>query len=327
MTGQSANAPRRGSTGNKTSSTPKSVVLSAEVFGEPIYTVRQAADAMGVSVDTLYDWIKAGDVMALRFGGKEYRITQSALRQYKQDRETEAREAFDARRTERRLEAELAKLRAREPWAHWQLTFCPSCADRQVLTTRQERKAPRFWCEDCTIRLDAVGGYDRRNVAERAVRIQIDEYNAEAGVPESGWPVYLLYRCGVCERPQMVSADQARDPEFYPHCSHSWLDPAERPNDGMDLQGNQRPHPLVVRALAPLELEARAAEWCDAFDEASLDLSPYRLATCPACNRNPVVVSVHAPDGTIVICRVCLAEQRVTRFMETFVAGIRPDEF
>jgi excisionase family DNA binding protein len=315
MTEQSSKAARHRSTGEKKRATVSPVAMSAEVFGEPLYTVQQAAEAMGVSAETLRDWIKAGDVMALRFGGKEFRITQSALRQYKEDREAAARDEHEQRRAERRLDAELNARRQREPWANWGRAFCPGCGEHPMLTTRQDRKEAAFICESCYSRFEAVGGYGQRNVIERSVRIKLDEYNAEVGAA-SRWPAYYLYRCGACERPQMLSAEQVRDLEFYPRCSHTWVDPEDRPDDD---HGSMNGHYdlRVLRALAELEVQARAAEWCDYHDETSLAISPYMIAECPMCERNPIVVSRDAPMHIVVFCRECLRKQKAETAWDT----------
>ncbi len=316
--------------------------VSQEMFGEPLYTVKEVARSLGLTEETVRDWIKAGDLMALRFGRKEYRITQSALRQYKEDREAQAKQEYEARREERRLEAELARLHDREPWAFWQRTACPHCGENKVLTTRRQRKDPRFVCEVCYPRLEAVGGYDDPNAIERAVRIQVDEYNAEAGVRPGALPEYLIYNCGVCERPQMLSAQQVQDLTFYPYCSHSWSPPTDQPNDSNGPYDER-----VLAVLAVLELETVYAgwydfsygqkgpdlpniprrpealrKWLDHQEGPPPDLGPYALKLCPKCERNPVVVNKYAPKHIVVFCRECLRKDQAEAQAEARLAGV-----
>jgi excisionase family DNA binding protein len=320
-------------------STP--VAESQDMFGEPLYTVKEVARALSLTEETVRDWIKVGDLMAIRFGRKEYRITQSALLQYKQDRENLARQEYEARREERRQEADLARLQEREPWAYWERTLCPGCGDTPVLTSRFERKNPRFFCGPCAAFDSEYGRAGERNVVEREVRIQVDEYNAEAGVPSDAAPEFLLYHCGICERPQMLSTQNVQNLEFYPYCSHKWAPALDRPQDSHGPYDER-----VLAVLTILELEVAYALWCDYCGEEPRKLpflprgpealrrwvkdygdmphyaGPYSLKLCPMCERIPVVVNSNDPRHVVVFCRECLRKQKIENDAEESYASL-----
>ena len=54
--------------------------VSADVLGEPYYTIREAAGILGVNAATVWRWISAGRLRAYRVGGRKIRIRVEDLR-------------------------------------------------------------------------------------------------------------------------------------------------------------------------------------------------------------------------------------------------------
>jgi excisionase family DNA binding protein len=61
---------------------------------EPFYTVEEVARLLSVHPETVRNWIKSGQLRALKLGGPAgYRISQSAYEQFLREREEDARRA------------------------------------------------------------------------------------------------------------------------------------------------------------------------------------------------------------------------------------------
>jgi len=59
---------------------------------ERIYTVEEVAAALSVHPETVRNWIKSGQLRAMKLGGAAgYRITQSAFDEFQREREEAAR--------------------------------------------------------------------------------------------------------------------------------------------------------------------------------------------------------------------------------------------
>lgn len=54
--------------------------VSADVLGEPYYTIRETARILGVNAATVWRWISAGRLRAYRVGGRKIRIRVEDLR-------------------------------------------------------------------------------------------------------------------------------------------------------------------------------------------------------------------------------------------------------
>jgi excisionase family DNA binding protein len=62
---------------------------------EELYTPQEVADYLKVDVRTVYRWLREGELNALRFR-REYRITESALKEFLEAHQFRAKEGDDA---------------------------------------------------------------------------------------------------------------------------------------------------------------------------------------------------------------------------------------
>ncbi|MHA1280017.1 MAG: helix-turn-helix domain-containing protein, partial [Candidatus Helarchaeota archaeon] len=52
----------------------------SQFFGEKLYRIGKAAQQLGVSIQTLRNWIYSGKIQTLRTAGGEHRIPESEIR-------------------------------------------------------------------------------------------------------------------------------------------------------------------------------------------------------------------------------------------------------
>jgi excisionase family DNA binding protein len=262
------------------------------VFGERLLTTREVAAQFRTAEKTIRDWIAKGELMAVRYG-KQWYISETALRNSKELKEAEARTEMLARRRRSALAAEFERRRAREPQMHWQLSDCVGCDAVQVLTSRLGRDDGLVLCESCVSNAEKLSP----EAKERRAVLQVEERNRVANkdvVPAEPWFVYHCVRCGF---PRPLSIIQLDDFKFYP-----WCPSCERENtlDGQTLIPNMDPN--VVKALATLQ----AAELNREVD----DPDAWRVCQCVACGDTCAVASREQRSAGTARCRICIAGGR-----------------
>src|SRR5688500_7304035 len=84
-----------------------------KIFGEILLDVKRAAAVLGVKPTTIRKWIQDDDLLAIRLG-KEYRISEQALRDFKDERERQHRRRIEDKRADQERQSELTRRRERD---------------------------------------------------------------------------------------------------------------------------------------------------------------------------------------------------------------------
>jgi excisionase family DNA binding protein len=272
------------------------------VFGERLFTAKEVALLFGIKVTTVREWITRGELLAIRVG-KEYRVSETALRKYKEEKEQQA----EIERAEKLMMAELARRRDRDPAVYWDITNCLNCGYRPKFTTRAERLLGDVFCGICAASVrtrdpDGLLHFLRtRDTWERMIALQTAEYNAIAGVAPGDVPRYWLYHCGICSRPQMLERDNIVDLMYYPNCDHA------PPFIGAEDEVHQRDM-RVVRAMAALEPLIRLQESSigrDGRSDAVDSADAWAMTRCVYCGTDAAVTSRVDRLVGAGTCRAC----------------------
>jgi excisionase family DNA binding protein len=263
------------------------------VFGERLYGVKEVARLFGIKPTTVREWITRGELLAIRVG-KEYRVSQTALRQYRADKEAQAQ-----RERETRLqEVELVRRRTVDPTVHWALTYCVGCGCTATFSTRDERLSGQVFCSEC--RDYPLRSGQSREAYRRRIALRVAEWNAMVDVErgEEDLPTYVTYHCGVCRCPQVLTRWQVKDPAFYPFCDHSEPFP-----DYSEAEAAGQYDRRVVDTLARLEFQVREEEQREGplYSQGG----PWLLEACTRCEVGSTVVQHDDRSKQAHICRTC----------------------
>jgi excisionase family DNA binding protein len=272
----------------------------ASIFGEQLFTVKEVARLFGIKEATAREWINRGELVALRLG-KEYRITTTALREYKKEKEDQARRDHVARRRAQELVRERDRRQAASPAAHWDISECTWCGENQAITSREDRLRGWARCGGCE---NPAWGKTPRvgNVGEREAVIKAAELNAIDGVGEADLPIHVVYYCGFCRKPQVLNRRDVTDPGFYPRCEHQHSVGVDEIEDA-EARGHYDER--VLAALTALELRLRTEEHLHHAGADATGENPWELRTCPRCGNAPVVLARHDQTDLSQSCRYC----------------------
>ncbi len=315
------------------------------VFNERLLTIKRVALIFGVKVTTVREWIARGDLLAIKIG-KEYRISETALREYKQQKEEQQRKELLERRRRQELEAQLAKYQQNDPQLKWAITNCIVCGQEPVLITRHMRLDGSVFCQPCMEVTDYEARVDRwilpKHGWERTVSLRVEELNRltheeldfwgvqgkQQAIDEGRWvKPYFVYRCPLCSKPREITPDEVKDPSFYPQCYHErpfGIDPryhGEVSRDRADyaarfLDGAQPEpglfedlcwHPRVVADFARLESNIRNHE--DGADDDTRQA--WSICLCASCGRRLAVARHQDRIVGDTRCRLCISEERM----------------
>lgn len=290
--------------------------IAKDVFGERLLTPKRVAQLFNVKVETVREWIARGELLGIKVG-KEYRVPESALREYKEEKEQEQRRFAQEKRLERQRQAELTRRRDVDPAARWDLTNCIACGVVPTFSTRPDRKDGDVLCEAC---IDRVGEKGLSKVAwDRKVNVRVEELNQVAEAELNVGDVQMLedliasstyvprqwvtYRCGWCEKPQPLRRRDLYDPRFLPDCDHSPPFGAGGGRPVFESEWDQDFGQLMLIALA--QVEARERNLSDGCDSDPQLGASWLVCDCAICERPHAVATRDRRLIGDVRCRLC----------------------
>jgi excisionase family DNA binding protein len=298
-----------------TDQSPKSTHFDdlKNVLGERLLTVGEVSQVFSVKPTTVREWIKDGELVAIRLG-KEYRVSETAIREYKDEREREQRILSEQRRAERARSQALRHRQEVDPAAEWEIAQCIFCGIEPTFSDRFQRDSGDVICQSCQDKLVEKG--PDKVAWKRKVEVIIRERERQAA-KKLDWEaaeeraqllaagrkppaLWLSYECGWCGKPTPISRREVLDGRTIPNCNH---EPPFGSGQGVALADEIATRQYDTMILAPLaELEA-VERVCMA------DLTPdewWPVCRCAHCGERRAVEEDHKKQliGKTA-CRLC----------------------
>jgi excisionase family DNA binding protein len=189
-------------------------IRAEDVFGDRRLDIRDVAELLGVRISTVRQWIRDGDLRALRLG-RSYQVWASAVREFKELRDQEQRSDQEQRRRAKQLRVRLQYLQEREPEQQWMLVDCIACGSEGVLSTVYHRTDGNAFCSACRDRGISISQLDKSAWA-RKVKVLVEERNRQDAF--GGW---IVDYCAICGKPYDWATGSYLTGGIYPSCDHA----------------------------------------------------------------------------------------------------------
>jgi excisionase family DNA binding protein len=284
-----------------------------EVLGERLFTVGEVALFFSVKQTTVREMIARGDLIAIKLG-KEFRISSSALREYKDDREREQRALSEQKRAQKARDNDLRHRQDVDPDAAWEIVQCIACGLTPTFSNWLDRKAGDVVCQGCQNEVAEKGL--TKMAWKRKVTLMVNELERQSlktlywqdavereeslARGEEIRPLWLVYDCGWCGKPTPISRREVLDGRTLPpNCDH---EPPFGSGNGVQIEGQGGLSKYDTMILRPL-LELEAGEQIRAYGNVN-DVDEL-ICRCSYCGERRAVADQTDRLSGQTKCRFC----------------------